>query len=189
MKHYFWRKMNLLGLLFCLFTDRTLGFNQGKGDAVQVNKKDLENGRLVWTVEELSGSYRLMNPFQNLAMHTTGDGAVCMTENNGSDESQLWKLESVQGKYYLLVPANRNTLAVACKQNGGLMLMEKSKAMQEKKAWFSISESKKAGRLYLMRTGKWCWVMEMTVEIMWRFVWKKMIRKIEGNIGRLRCLI
>lgn len=168
MKHLFWRKLSLLGFLFCFFcsslwaqtnfkkgalyeicpmgiTEQSLGFNQGAGDAVRIQKKDLENGKLVWTVEELSGSFRLMNPFQNLAMHTTGDGAVCMTENNGSDESQLWKLEAVQGKYYLLVPANRNTMAVARNQNGSLVLVEKTKALQNQKAWFSISESQKAG--------------------------------------------
>lgn len=169
MKHLFRKKMSLLVALFCFWCsalwaqtnfskgtlyeirpvqakDQLLGFTQGRGDAVGCYSSDPENERLVWTIDELSGSFRILNPFLNLAMHTNGDGQVGMTENNGSDESQLWKLERVSGKEaYMLIPANRNTMAVVRDQQGKLTLADKTKVHHDQRAWFFISESRKAG--------------------------------------------
>lgn len=40
-----------------------------------------------WSVTNLSGSFRFINPFENKAIHATGDNTLRITENNGSDES------------------------------------------------------------------------------------------------------
>ncbi|MCM1107431.1 MAG: DUF4981 domain-containing protein [Clostridium sp.] len=96
-----------------------------------------------WTVTELSGSYRLINPFTGLAAHVTADGRVEMTENNGSDESQLWLLEPVEDAF-LFVPANRQTMA-ACGRNGRVVLVDKEKARRDKAARFTVEKSAVAG--------------------------------------------
>ncbi len=97
-----------------------------------------------WTVTELSGSYRLINPFTDLAARATADGRVEMTENNGSDESQLWLLEPVDGAY-LFVPANRQTLAACSRTDGRLVLVDREKARRDKAARFTVGRSSVAG--------------------------------------------
>ena len=97
-----------------------------------------------WTVTELSGSYRLINPFTGLAAHATADGRVEMTENNGSDESQLWLLEPVDGAY-LFVPANRPTMAACGRTDGKVILVDKEKARRDKASRFTVEKSVVAG--------------------------------------------
>ena len=36
-----------------------------------------------WSVTNLSGSFRFINPFENKAIHATGDNTLGITENNG----------------------------------------------------------------------------------------------------------
>lgn len=99
------------GRLYVLYPkskpNMVLGYQGGKESAATALKWNEADKQLYWTVTELSGSYRIMNPFDNLAIHTTGNGEVRMAENNGSDESQLWKLEPAKDGTYLLVPANK----------------------------------------------------------------------------------
>lgn len=92
-----------------------------------------------WTLTELSGSWRIINPVSGLALRTEGS-KVELGVNNGSDEAQLWKLEGE-----LLVPANRPSMAVAVGADGTLSLISKSKARADKAAHFAIKESDIAG--------------------------------------------
>lgn len=97
-----------------------------------------------WTLSELSGSWRIINPFSNRAVRTEGDG-VEQGENNGSDEAQLWKTEPAAGGGVLLVPTNRPDMAAAVKADGSVGLLPKAKAAADKTARFRIVEADKAG--------------------------------------------
>ena len=137
------------GRLYVLYPkskpNMVLGYQGGKESAATALKWNEADKQLYWTVTELSGSYRIMNPFDNLAIHTTGNGEVRMAENNGSDESQLWKLEPAKDGTYLLVPANKPKMAVTCEADGSLALKDKEAVKNTKAAWFEVKESAVAG--------------------------------------------
>lgn len=64
-----------------------------------------------WTLTELSGSWRIINPFTNMALRTDGS-SVGIGENNGSDEAQLWTVKPAAGKdRYILSPTNNSKLS------------------------------------------------------------------------------
>lgn len=96
-----------------------------------------------FTLTELSGSWRIINPFTNLAVRTEGNSLEA-GENNGSDESQLWKIEALSKGGYLLVPANRTDRAAAVR-GGKLVLISKSQAKNSKAARFEITPSLRPG--------------------------------------------
>ena len=111
-------------------------WSSGKsGEAVKLGKTDATDAAQQWTVTELSGSYRLINPFSGLAAHATADGRVAMTEDNGSDESQLWLIEPV-GEAYLLVPSNGPSKAARQRRDGTVELIDKAKARTDRAAQF-----------------------------------------------------
>lgn len=115
-----------------------------RGQAVVLAKTDSRAAGQQWTVAALSGSYRLINPFSGLVAHATADRRVAMTENNGSDESQLWLIEP-SGKASLLVPANSPTLAARMKADGTVELIDKAKAQTDRAAQFLFEPSPVAG--------------------------------------------
>ncbi|MDO4163848.1 MAG: glycoside hydrolase family 2 TIM barrel-domain containing protein [Bacteroides sp.] len=117
---------------------KVLDFTGGSGSPVRANDEKPESRGQVWTVTELSGSIRFINPFQNLAIHSASDGRILVTENNGSDESQLWKLEKAGKDAYLLIPANKTEKAVVCSAAGALSLADKDKVKGSREAWFGI---------------------------------------------------
>lgn len=95
-----------------------------------------------FTANELSGSWRFINPFTNQALRTQGD-ALALGENNGSDEAQLWKVQT-DGQYVNLIPTNRPNMAAAV-QGNKLVLIAKEKAAGNKSAQFSITEAAQSG--------------------------------------------
>lgn len=95
-----------------------------------------------FTMNELSGSWRIINPFTNQAVRTQGE-ALALGENNGSDEAQLWKVQT-DGQYVNLIPTNRPNMAAAV-QGNKLVLIARAKATGNKAAQFSISEAAQAG--------------------------------------------
>ena len=98
-----------------------------------------------WTITELAGSWRIINPFTNKAVRCTDDGRVEMGENNGSDEFQLWKTEKATGNFVYLVPSNQPTKAAVLQANGNLALIDKAKAQGNRKAMFEIKPSAVSG--------------------------------------------
>ena len=122
-----------------------MGYQGGQESDAKTLKWDEANQKLYWTITELSGSFRIMNPFENLAIHNTSAGEIRMAENNGSDESQLWKLEPTKDGAYLLVSANRPNMTMVCEGNGSFKLKEKEAVKNNKTAWFDIKESDMAG--------------------------------------------
>ena len=117
-----------------------LGEN-GKG-GLELSKLNEDNAGQHFTANELSGSWRFINPFTNKAVRTEGN-AVEEGENNGSDEAQLWKVEA-DGKYVILVPTNRPQMAAAA-QGSKIVLIERAKASGNKAAQFSIVEATHSG--------------------------------------------
>lgn len=98
-----------------------------------------------WTLAELSGSWRIIDPFSNVALRVSGN-SVEVGENNGSDEAQLWKTEPVGGNgLCLLVPANSPGMAAALVKGGGLRLMAKDKARADQAAHFALRQAALSG--------------------------------------------
>lgn len=95
-----------------------------------------------FVMSELSGSWRIINPFNNQAVRYNGNG-VEAGENNGSDEAQLWRVVA-DGSHYNLVPTNNPGKAAAV-QGSKLVLIDKAKAAGNKAAQFSLTEAARAG--------------------------------------------
>ncbi|GEM_PF-110634 len=100
---------------------------QAQSGAAVLASFDQEGPSACWTISELSGSVRLINPFDNVALQGAGDGRVQLAENNGSDEAQLWKLEPAGRDAYLLVAANRPQMAMRCRDVHGMFASRKGK--------------------------------------------------------------
>lgn len=96
-----------------------------------------------WSVTNLSGSFRFINPFKNKAIHAKGDNTLGITENNGSDESQLWLIKK-NGKFLQIYPSNSPDQILACQQNGRLVLVDKVKFLNNPETYFYINVSKVA---------------------------------------------
>lgn len=98
-----------------------------------------------WTLTELSGSWRFINPFNGQALRVSGDG-VATGENNGSDEAQLFIVERANSgaNSYIIVPTNRPDKALVF-ANGKIGLTDRAKARSDKKAYFDIARAAKAG--------------------------------------------
>lgn len=90
-----------------------------------------------WSVTNLSGSFCFINPFENKAIHATGDNTLGITENNGSDESQLWIIKK-SGKFLQIYPSNSPDLILACQQNGRLVLVDKVKFLNNPETYFIL---------------------------------------------------
>ena len=92
-----------------------------------------------WTFSELSGSYRIICPFNNLAIRVNGN-SIELGENNGSDEAQLWKV----GDGATLEPANKPGYYLTCK-GGKFALVEKEKALKAGDCYFIIPRTLRQG--------------------------------------------
>ena len=113
--------------------------------SVLLAKTDAAKAEQHWTVTELAGSWRIINPFSNLAVRCTDDGRVEMGENNGSDEFQLWRTEPAADGMVYLIPSNQPAKAMVVGANGKLALTDKAKAQGNRKAMFNIKASAVSG--------------------------------------------
>lgn len=107
-------------------------------DDASVAKNSAEESAQYWTLSELSGSWRIINPFSNMALRADGSN-VGVGENNGSDEAQLWNITSAGKGLYTLSPTN-NPGVFAAYRNGKLVLVGKAQAGK-----FAIAKSEKSG--------------------------------------------
>ena len=93
-----------------------------------------------WSIDELSGSFRLVNVFDNKALRADVDHKVlAVAEVNGSDEAQLWTIQKAD-KFVRLVPANTPSLMLVC-QNGRLTLADRKKVEKMETSLFQIQVS------------------------------------------------
>ena len=136
------------GALYHLFpaTDGRMALELS-GSAIKFKNLDEAAAGQYWTVTDLSGSVRIINPFTNQALRADGN-QVAVGENNGSDEAQLWKVETFQGKMrgaVVLIPANRPEVAMCREANGTLSLIPIAEARTKNAAAFRIDESAEYG--------------------------------------------
>ena len=111
---------------------------------VIVRKFDAADPLQYWQVEELSGSVRLINPFQHLAIRSDEDGILKAAEINGSDEAQLWKLvETPQG--LSLQPTNKQGKKAMADRKGRLRLTDAGSKSADGISCFTLRKSKVAG--------------------------------------------
>ena len=120
-------------------TGKVIGYQTGSTRAVLVTQddKDLQQQ---WSITDLSGSFRFITPFENKAIHATSDNTAGITENNGSDESQLWTIRP-KGKFFQIIPSNSMDLLLACDKEGSLRLLPKDKAGDQRETFFRIIAS------------------------------------------------
>ncbi|MDE7388941.1 MAG: beta-galactosidase, partial [Muribaculaceae bacterium] len=128
------------GALYSVMPERTKALAlAADGSAMTVAASESDRPDRYWTLTELSGSWRLINPFSNLALRAEGD-AVVSGENNGSDEAQLWRLEPVGSNGAVrMVPVNRPDVAAAV-QGSGIVLVPKARGTR-----FTVNPARKAG--------------------------------------------
>lgn len=109
----------------------------GAGGGLQ--KADSSKADTYWTLSELSGSWRIINPFTGMALRANGRDAVNTGENNGSDEAQLWTVSDAGKGLFTLSPTNNpdRELGVG---GGRLILTDKGKGSR-----FAIAAGDKAG--------------------------------------------
>lgn len=94
----------------------------------------------LWAVEDLSGSFRISNPFEKKALNARPDGNAGITETNGSDETQLWLLLP-SGDAYQLVPANFPDLILVLGPSGSLTLEDRKATGDDPGTLFVFNES------------------------------------------------
>ena len=97
----------------------------------------------LWAIADLSGSFRFVNPYDNLAIQAGDNGFVQAVETNGSDEMQLWLVQP-EGKYVRLVPSNKSQWMALCKEDGSIVLVDADKAKNDQASLFVITETKVA---------------------------------------------
>ncbi len=129
------------GKLYNIYTsDKTRNVvTERNGNTIAVTNYEEKNTAQLWKISELSGSWRIINTATNQAIRTN-ENNVETGENNGSDEAQLWTIEDG-----LLIPTNRPEVVAASNGKGKIILIERSKAINNKAAIFRIEESVYAG--------------------------------------------
>ena len=118
---------------------KSVGMLPGGQVAALVDCNGLDKLQL-WTVEDLSGSFRISNPFENKALNARPDGKAGIAETNGSDETQLWLLLP-SGEGYRLVPANFPELVLTLMPDGTLALASRDGGENAPGTLFIFTES------------------------------------------------
>ena len=119
-----------------------MGYKPGDATA-SLLKLDAADRAQQWMVSNLSSSFRFINPFDNKAVHARTDNSLGITDNNGSDESQLWTIRP-KGKYMQIFPTNSPELVMAYGGDGKLALIEKAGHENSSSTFFLIRVSKMA---------------------------------------------
>ena len=114
-------------------------FASGAPKVALAAAKESDKAQL-WQIADLSGSYRLVNPYKNLAVQAGENGKVQVVETNGSDEMQLWLIKPA-GEYVQLVPANRASVMASCNADGSIVLIDAAKGKNNDATLFIIKET------------------------------------------------
>lgn len=107
---------------------------------IQLSKADESNKTQLWSIADLSGSFRLVNPYDNLALQAAATRFVQTAETNGSDEMQLWLIKPA-GDFVQFIPSNQAKWVAALQKDGTIALVDAAKAGQSKETLFSIKAS------------------------------------------------
>lgn len=123
-------------------TQKALGYKQGNSKVILI-KQNADDKMQQWTISNLSSSFRFINPFDNKAICARTDNSLEITENNGSDESQLWTIRP-KNKFLQIFPTNSPDLILFYSSEGKLQLVDKRKFGNAPETFFSIKISKMA---------------------------------------------
>lgn len=94
-----------------------------------------------WNITDLSGSFRLVNAFDDKALRADIDHAdVSVAQVNGSDEAQLWTIQKA-GNFVRLIPANTPSLILAYMDDGNLKLVKREEFGSTEATLFQIQRS------------------------------------------------
>lgn len=107
---------------------------------IQLTSKNESNKSQLWSIADLSGSFRLINPYENQAVQAAANRFVQVAETNGSDEMQLWLIKPV-GNYVQFIPSNQAKWVAATQKDGTIALVDAAKAGESKETLFSITAS------------------------------------------------
>lgn len=107
---------------------------------IQLTSKNESNKSQLWSIADLSGSFRLINPYENQAVQAAANRFVQVAETNGSDEMQLWLIKPV-GDYVQFIPSNQAKWVAAAQKDGTIALVDAAKAGESKETLFSITAS------------------------------------------------
>lgn len=134
----YWQK----GVLYHISVGASNKVLDHRGTEVLLSNSNQQRPEQHWTISELSGAWRIIDPFTQQALRYQGD-RIETGEVNGSDENQMWRTESVKGGF-LLLPANRTNMAIAL--NGtSFTLIPKASALNNKQAIFTTQRAVASG--------------------------------------------
>ena len=132
-------KDKLYNLYPAKVSDKVLGYDAGASVILKSLSRD--DRKQQWNINELSGSFRFVNVFEDKALRADVDHkALVVTEVNGSDEAQLWSIQETANGVRL-VPANTPSLMLVCQKDGRLQLMDRKKAETMEASLFQIRVS------------------------------------------------
>ena len=135
-------KQRLYQICPALYPEKAWSYQAGN-PKVQLAPNNEKDRNQLWSITDLSGSYRLSNPYDNLAAQAAATSFVQLAETNGSDEMQLWLVKPA-GEYVQLIPSNKAQWVAACREDGTIELVDAAKAKQSKETLFKITASKVA---------------------------------------------
>ena len=92
-------------LLLILAPIVTMAQNFRKGALYEISSIPLEYEHQLLQLSELSGSWRIIDPFKHRALRMADNG-LAWGEENGSDELQKWIVKPAGNNKYTLTPAN-----------------------------------------------------------------------------------
>ncbi|MCM1029643.1 MAG: DUF4981 domain-containing protein [Alloprevotella sp.] len=133
------------GELYNLSPTRPAGRTITATPAAGLSAIDLADPSACFTITELSGSWRIINPFTGVALRADG-AAVGSGEVNGSDEAQFWLIEpGMDSSHSLIIPANNPSKAIKAGAAGELTLTDRAGAKSDRAANFAITPAPRAG--------------------------------------------
>lgn len=135
-------KQKLYQISSVKYPEKVWSYKANNPKVVLVSGNEADKNQL-WSINDLSGSFRLSNPFVNLAAQAAATSFVQVVETNGSDEMQLWLIKPA-GEYVQLVPSNKAQWIASCREDGTVALVDAAKAGQAKETLFKIGASKVA---------------------------------------------
>ena len=130
-------------------SNKVLGYD--KGSSVILKSLSKDDQKQQWNINELSGSFRFVNVFEDKALRADVDHkALVVTEVNGSDEAQLWSIQETANGVRL-APANTPSLMLVCQKDGRLQLMDRKKAETMEASLFQI---RNFGQIFITDTNR-----------------------------------
>lgn len=120
--------------------EKAIGYEAG-ASAVSLRPLSQSDKGQQWNITELSGSFRLVNVFDDKALRADIDRTeVSVVPVNGSDEAQLWTIQKA-GNFVRLIPANTPSLILSYMDDGNLKLVKREEFGSAEATLFQIQMS------------------------------------------------